>query len=380
MGLHYTNGVPMNLLAFTVMLLVLPCSCAARSPSSQDGQDHPERPAQAIQPVSTGHGATGPYSMRDIQLENRHWSDEPIHVFMPQGTEGKRPTLFFSHAFGATSWTRGYADLMPHLVSQGYIVVYVPYKTMRATMEERYATLWDGFLTAVQRHGESMDLSRVGFIGHSFGGGATPAMAYKGLVEKGWGKAGAFIFIMAPWYSFEISQEQLQEFPADTRLTIQVYDRDTVNDHRMAIDLFNNIDLAAENKSFQVIRSHAHGEDEAIADHVLPGKNPSLALKSWGVFRQLDALADYVFTGDPEAKKIAAGQGSAHQTEMGKWMDGTAYPPILVSADPIPAQPEGHYEFPWSNAKHNQRLSPGEPSEPAPESGRRRLRDRLRGN
>jgi pimeloyl-ACP methyl ester carboxylesterase len=366
----------MKLVALVAAVVCVQCSFGSRAVSAGNGEPKSSAgPAEAYAPVVSGYGAKGPYGMKRLELENPLWRDEPISVFVPEGAEGPRPTLFFSHAYGATSWARGYAELMPHLASRGYLVVYVPYPTMGASIDERYDTLWQGFLAAVERHGSSMDLSRVGFVGHSFGGGATPAMAHRGLVEQGWGESGSFLFIMAPWYSHEITQAELRGFPASTRITIQVYDRDTVNDHRMAIDLYESI--ASDNKCFQVVRSHEHAGSEAVADHVLPGKNPCLGLKSWGVFRQIDALADSVFASSPEAAEIAT-CGSDEQVEMGQWNDGTRYPAIECPSEPTPAEPESHYQFPWSNAKNNPRIELGEHADPEPQGKwRSRLKERL---
>ena len=72
-------------------------------------------------------------------------------------------------------------------------MVFSPYQTVGASVGERYSVLWKGFELSVQKFGDQMDMTRAGFVGHSFGGGATPAMAYnKGLAKKGWGKKAAF--------------------------------------------------------------------------------------------------------------------------------------------------------------------------------------------
>lgn len=324
-------------------------------------------------PDSEGYGANGRFNLEEKKLNMAGQRKKfAISVFLPIGTKGKLPTIFFSHGYGATDW-HWYDKLMHNLVSRGYIVVYAPYKTVRSSMDERYAMLWNGFMEAVKHYGYRMDLSRVGFVGHSFGGGATPAMAYKGFVEKRWGNKGRMVFIMAPWYSYQITNEQMNDFPPNTNFMVQVYDKDPVNDHRMAIDLYTHIGKKLKNKNYLLLHSQRNNSCEVIADHGPPGRNPYLGLKSWGVFRQINAAADYTFTGNNEAARIFLGQGDSHQEYMGNWADGSPYAPAEFMKNPSPAQPESFYKFPWSNKKLNERFSPKQ------QIGKRKtLRERLK--
>jgi hypothetical protein len=309
-------------------------------------------------PDSKGYGANGPYSLEERKLnmpgQRRKFA---VSVFLPEGAKGKLPTIFFLHGYGATDW-HWYGNLLRNVVSHGYIIVYAPYKTFMASMEERYAMLWDGFMAAVKHYGSRMDLSRVGFVGHSFGGGATPAIAYKGFIEKGWGNKGRMMFIMAPWYSSQITNQQMNNFPPNVNFMVQVYDKDPMNDHRMAIDLYNHIGKKLKNRSYLLLHSQKHKSCEVIADHNPPNRrNPYSGLKSWGVFRHINAVADYTFTGNNEAAKIFLGRGDSYQEYMGNWSDSSPYVPAEFMDNPIPAQPESFYKFPWSNKKLNGRFS-----------------------
>jgi hypothetical protein len=70
-----------------------------------------------------------------------------------------------------------------------------------------------------------------------------------------WGESGRFIFASAPYYSFNISQTELQSFPANVKLLTMVYDNDSTNDHRMAIDIFKNINIPASEKDYLLVKS-----------------------------------------------------------------------------------------------------------------------------
>jgi hypothetical protein len=296
----------------------------------------------AIPDIRQGYGARGRYDFFDMQtLTNPLWKGKEISVFFPKGVSGKAPVIFFSHGYGASNWKRAYEPLIKYMTSCGFIVVYSPYQTFFASVEERYATLWKGFEVAVQSFGSQMDLTRVGFVGHSFGGGATPAMAYKGLVKMGWGSKGAFMFILAPWYSFDITPEEMRQFPSHVFMVVQIYDKDTMNDHRMAIDLFRNISLPADHKYFQIIDSKNIGGCEIIADHRTPATNPSIRQKQYAVFKTFNALFDLAFYGSSNAINAIKGISPT---------PGGAYQPIVVTSNPEPQVSEKEFHFPWNNS------------------------------
>lgn len=296
-----------------------------------------------IPEIKRGYGAEGPYGYVVKTVASPAWAGHYVSIFFPVGLVGRLPVIFFSHGFGATDWKRVYAPFMRHMVSREYIVVYSPYETFGST-NERYSTLWKGFEAAVQNFGERMDLSRVGFVGHSFGGGATPEMAYRGFVKNKWGKKGAFIYMLAPWYSFQITQEQLRSFPRNIVFVEQVYDKDKINDHRMAIDIYRNIRLPESRKYFQVVRSEKIGDCELEADHSTPGRNPSLYLKQYSVFRTFDALADYAFNGNRNAKEVLLGKNQSAQ-----------YHPVIDERNPEPKIPQQNYHFSWDSGKNPRR-------------------------
>ena len=78
---------------------------------------------------------------------------------------------------GSASPTRSsYIALIEHLVSVGNVVVYPSYEVSdgsRADLEESYRVVDAGFVAAVEQT-PRLDTSRVGWWGHSHGGGMVP--------------------------------------------------------------------------------------------------------------------------------------------------------------------------------------------------------------
>jgi len=199
------------------------------------------------------------------------------------------------------------------------------------------------------RDPEDLDSTRTGFVGHSYGASATPAMAWRGIVEEGWGANGAFLFMMAPWYAFEITAGQLESFPAGVKLIVQSYDEDTLVDPRMGMDMFTHFSIPDSEKDYITLFSDAHEGYTLEAGHNTPTSGDEDGLDYYGVYRLLDALADYTFTGNNDAKRIALGGGDAEQRFMGAWPDETPVRELAVTDRPIPSHPMSDYFWTWDN-------------------------------
>ena len=305
------------------------------------GGFHQETASAACDPqipaLTQGYGADGPYRADQESVDNPGFHRKAVLVFLPKQAAGKRPVIFFSHGYGPGDWGT-YKDLITHMVSLGDVVVFGSYPALLASDQDRYDALWQGFQAAAAKYLDRMDLTRVGFLGHSFGGGATPAMAYRGLVQQGWGKQGAFLMELAPWYAFDVSDAQLRQYPAHALHVVEVYDQDTVNDHRMAIDLLTHIPLATDD--YLMVHSVAMRDCALTADHATPGRNPSLRQKQYAVFRPLDMLMDAAFSGSAAAKSVLETLGTSQY----------GYQPVSRIAAPGPDHPESDYRYPWSDA------------------------------
>lgn len=296
-------------------------------------------------PAAGDFGATGTFAVVVETLANPEpRASGSITIYLPMGRP-QAPVLFFAHAFGATSPAL-YDPLFRQLASNGFAVVQVPYPTIPGAGCDngvRYAVLWSGFTTAAahytatQSSADAFDLTRVGFFGHSFGAGATPEMARRGFVDRGWGANGRMMFIMAPWYSWGSGYQTL---PSNTKVVMQVYADDETNAHDIAlIDIWLKLPPGLE-RAWQQVRTDVCGACGLNSGHTLPmqaagTQNPQSTMNSydrWAVFRRVHALAGYALEQNASARDIAFGT----EPSMGAWVGcaGRAVRPLESSAMP----------------------------------------------
>jgi uncharacterized protein (TIGR03437 family) len=310
--------------------------------------------AAQIPPITAGYGAQGNYSVSAERFASPLFQSENVHVFRPNEASAPVPVLFFAPGFGNND-PASYRPLINHLVSRGYAVVFSPFQIIapgESIYSRRYDTIWAGYEEAVRRYGQSFDLTRVGFIGHSFGGGASFAMMQRGAVGRGWGRNGLCLFVMAPWYVYEITTKQLVDFPAHAKLIVQVYEADEVCDHRIAKEVFERANLPASEKEFVLLRSDAWNNVELNASHGTPSGQTPNGLDYYGIWRLLDALADYAFTGNLQGKQLALGKDSAQQRFMGQWPDGKPVKELLAGECVPVTRPTSSFLFPYDQTIH----------------------------
>jgi pimeloyl-ACP methyl ester carboxylesterase len=292
---------------------------------------------------TSGYGADGTHTKGTIVFDNPLFPGHNIEIYYPSDVSGKLPTLFYGHGYSSNNNGTAYW-LMDFVAKKGYAIVFVPYET-GINFTAMYANMLAGFRKAARDYPAIIDTTKVGFIGHSLGGGASFNSAFKTGTENNWGSNGRFIFSLAPWYVLNLSQSDLQNFPANTKLLIQVYDDDNVNDHRMAIDVFNNINIPVAEKDYLRMHSDTVAGYVYAANHSMPTSSAAYnALDQYGYYRLLDALCDYTFNGNISAKNVALGNGSAAQITM-----PAPLKPLLQQDYPLVAYPQTGYSFACSN-------------------------------
>ena len=290
---------------------------------------------------SSGYGSDGTYTVASEAFNNANYNGQDIVIYHPQEITTPVPTIFYSHGYGGNNpiYIKGLTDFV---AKKGYALVFVPYQTLGVTVLDRYENLLQGFRKAARDFPNIIDTTRAAFMGHSFGGGASFGNAFTCFTENNWGSNGRFIYASAQWYSFNITQNQLQNFPADVKLLTEVYESDSTNDHRLAADIFRNISIPAAEKDFLVLQRDTVGGYIYPGDHNTP--NTVIALNAhdyYGIYRLLDAMADYVWNGTTSAKNVCLGNGSAAQTTMPAGLK-----PILQTDVPNITRPMESFQFP----------------------------------
>ncbi len=294
-----------------------------------------------VQPPASGYGSWGnetvaaPLSF-DFVAQGHNNS---VSIYHPQNQAAAAPAVFFAPGWDVPCLA--YAELFNFLASKGYVAVCDEYHTDIAIIG---AQLRDAFLEAASRYPNLIDTSRVGLAGHSSGAGLLGSLAYELVRNHSWGGNGVFIFSSAPWIDFDMMDAKLADFPQEVKLIVQIYEEDTSTDIRTYIQQFEPLPIPDAEKEFIMLRPVTVGGYDYAADHRVIATGDGNygvfdAMDDYGVFRLIDALADYSFTGSAQAWQVALGNGADEQIDMGQLRD-------LVSTDDPRPIPGKVYDYP----------------------------------
>ncbi len=335
------------------LTLVIAAAIAAAAPAS---------PAQAavgdcVSQPDDGYGTTGPDATQTTAFTHptipptSARPDPVVTVISPTDAAGPHPVIFWSHAYGATQAIQ-YMGLFQVLASHGYVVIHSTYQTPPISPFDsllRYDQLWAGFDKAVHDYGESldMDLTRVGFAGHSFGGGAALSMYKRGVLERGWGSNGSFIATFAPFRVDDFTAEDAAAVPRTTKLLVEVYDHDEVNDHRGAIErVWKPLagSIRSVDRDYVLVHAAQNGACSLPDNHAVPleialaGGNAVLDdYDVWAVRRKMQGLAACTFEHEQHGCEVSIGEADPLQAEMGNWLaDGTPVGSLESLREPYP--------------------------------------------
>ena len=137
-------------------------------------------------------------------------------------------------------------------------------------------------------------------------------------------------------------------------MIVEVFDDDRMNDHQMAVDLFDAISIPDSNKDFLTLYSDSLEGYVMSANHYVPygvyePNGEENFLDFHGIFKILDALEDCSWFASAAGRKVALGHGTPEQRYMGEWGNGRLLRPLEVTDSPRAVHPQLQYTWAWDN-------------------------------
>jgi len=313
--------------------------------------------------IINGYGAWGAYTYvqeASVDVANKG----TITFYHPDlAAPQQRPVIFFISGWGREYQT--YDKFFKYLTSIGCSVVNI-YNTSPGSINTSYQNSLDMMQQAATTYSNWIDTSKVGLMGHSYGGGATVWLGKQAFDNNGlnWGTNGRFIMTFAQWLSFKVTDVDLQNYPSNVYLLmLQSYDDlhsggpNYNTDPRALRAVYQLINIPDNDKDFVTVFSDVDPAHEYIYNGNTYSYKAShyscytTATDSQGHYQPYDAqdaflsnrLADamikFVFEGDINARQIALGNGSAQQKDMG------IMPDLAVTDYYITNRPESVFEY-----------------------------------
>ena len=193
----------------------------------------------------------------------------------------------------------------------------------------------------------TIDPSHLWIGGHSLGGAYTFIQLYESL-ERGWGNETLFIDIESGWTrpNHPELQPNFSRMPADSMVHLARGVDDMTVDACYSVhhqQAFNQ--LPSKHVLYIELQSDLYGFPRLVGSHYLPTDSVHDRLADYGVYRRIDAQADWVFArtqGDTITEDWAYNHliDSDMLRSMGKWSDGTEVLPLLVYEDALNTEPK----------------------------------------
>lgn len=328
-----------------------------------------------------------PYSMPEdvssIILEDEQDIDFSVYLTLPELSPDlplhSIPLALLSHGWGYPVYEE-YTDWIEHLSARGIAVAFVqypshidppipeglegedvegasnwPHHQYRAKAIASALDTLEQVALGDVRHSSveaslgnvTVNTSHLWIGGHSLGGAYTFVQLYESL-ERGWGNETLFIDIESGWTrpnQMEL-QPNLSRMPADAMIHIARGVDDMTVDACYSVhhqQVFS--DLPSEHVLYIELQSDLYGFPRLVGTHYLPTDTVHDSLADYGVYRRIDAQADWVFArtqGDTITEDWAYNHlvDSDILRDMGEWSDGTEVLPLLVYQDALNTEPQ----------------------------------------
>jgi len=285
------------------------------------------------QPTPPALGAAGPCGRTNVQIDNPSNTANAIYVAYPTGAaatpnvggncgDAARPVVFVVHGWLANS-NLLYEGIIDHFTRTGNIVVMATYGSGDLGNVKGSADIEVAAIAAAVPQLDREDMTRVGLIGHSLGGGMLPYVTQQ-VAARGWGTSALWLFSLAPFQGVGTGAIAL---PAHTRAVVEAYDQDTLVDRNVGADLFRRMSMPNSQKDHVTVRTSSHGGGTLTAQHTSPNSiiTPDDAVKFYGIYRIGDIL---------ESCSLRNQNCTTDMTTMGSWPDGTPALTSVVTDNP----------------------------------------------
>jgi hypothetical protein len=248
------------------------------------------------------------------------------------------PVVLVAHGYSASA-VGAYQGMVDHLVSNGFVVVFPGYSNDYDPLRQ-YAVVDAGLVAAVDSLGPRVDVSRLGVIGHSFGAGMSPWLLQQAS-GRGWGSQALWGVAFAPWFSFGVGQGAIA-LPSHARFTTVAYDRDSVVDARIGIEVLGSLTIPETQREHVMLRSDTSAAPFIFADHYGPVslETPAGALST----DHLDRWAAFPILDSTSRCSIEGVWCDTDLSYTGTRADGSPVVPALVSDAPADLGPRASQE------------------------------------
>lgn len=326
----------------------------------------------------TTHAYQMPNEVEEIIMDREQDIEFSVYLTLPELPENitlqSIPLALLSHGWGYPIYEE-YTDWITHLSARGMAVAFIqypshidpiipdglvgedvegasnyPHHEYRALAIASALDTVNEIALSEQRHSSvdlalnnvTIDASHLWIGGHSLGGAYTFIQLYEAM-EREWGNQTLFIDIESGWT--RPNQEHLQpnfsRMPDDTMVHLARGVDDMTVDacysvhHQQAFS-----DLPNEHVLYIELQSDLYGFPRMVGTHYLPTNSVHDILADFGVYRRVDAQADWVIArsrGDTITEDWAYQHlvDSELLRSMGKWSDGTEVLPLLIYEDAL---------------------------------------------